>query len=109
LAVASRRANTVAGVSHRSAPWSLVTTTGTPRRAASVSSARSAERSNHCRVSARSATSSRATSASTLDSARPWMSWSTKLNTNACTPSPAIAPGSRRDSSSASAAVFTFT
>ena len=75
-------------------------------RAASLSTENSAERSNHWRVSRRNATSSFATSSSTELSDRPCVSRSTKLNTNALTPSGETAVETFRSSSSDSCGVL---
>ena len=69
--MASRRANTVAGRLQWIEPWSVVSSTRTPRRAASFSALRAAERSNQVRVSERRAAASRATSRINRDSLRP--------------------------------------
>ena len=106
--VASLRANTVTGRSHRIEPWSVVMTTSTPWAAASRRIRSAAERWNHCRVRARSPDTSRATSMSRFDSLRPWMSRSTKLNTRLITLSERNALRTRLSSSSASSSVNTF-
>jgi hypothetical protein len=100
--VVSRFANTVAGRWQWMEPWSVVSSTGTPCRSASRIATSASERSNHCRVSARSASLSRATSHSTVLSERPWVSRSTKLKTMAVTPGCDRYPGSRRTAASPS-------
>ena len=104
----SRLAKTVAGVWQWIEPWSVVSSTGTPRRSASRSASHSGERSNQVRVRFRSAEVSRATSYRVEFSVRPWVSWSMKLKTSAVTPSCARCAGRRLSRPSPSAAVKTF-
>ena len=89
-------------------PWSVVSSTGTPRRSASRNERNSAESSNQVAVTARSAWESRATSNRIAFSARPCVSWSMKLKTSAVTPFCDRYPGTRRTSASPSDAVASF-